>query len=115
MPKDIENGEIIFEEEKRSYADKGIYRDELMDKPYAVDVVSWKRNKFSADLYYKQLQVTYTMTVSRLGSYALKTVLLTGISKRCTSIPGFLSSKAAINPSESTGKMEKKPCFSPLL
>lgn len=74
MPKDIENGKIIFEEEKRSYADKGIYRDELMDKPYDVDIVSWKRNRLSADLYYKRLQVTYTMTVSRLGSDALKTV-----------------------------------------
>lgn len=74
IPKDIENGKITFEEEKQSYTDKSVYRNESMGKAYDVDMISWKRNRYSADLYYKQLQVTYTMTVSRPGSNARKTV-----------------------------------------
>lgn len=74
IPKDIEKGKIIFEEEKHGYTDKGTYPNGSMDKAYDVDIPSWKRNTLSADLYYKQLQVTYTMTLSRPGSDALKTV-----------------------------------------
>ncbi|WP_300700327.1 hypothetical protein [Bacteroides sp.] len=67
MPKDIKDGKIIFEPEKKKFTDNSTYFYEEMGKAYERKLVGWKRNRYFADLYYKQLQVTYTLTLSRPG------------------------------------------------
>lgn len=74
MPKNIENGEITFEKEKQSYTEKGMYLNRTKGKSQEVEVVSWTKYMHSADVFYKQLQVTYTMNLSRVNSNTRKTV-----------------------------------------
>lgn len=67
IPKDIKDGKIIFDLEKHKITDDGRYFYEEMGTAYERKLVGWKRNRYFADLYYKQLQVTYTLTLSRPG------------------------------------------------
>lgn len=74
MPKDIKDGKIILEDVKRKFSDKVSYFYEEMGKAYERELVGWKRNRYFADIYYKQLQVTYTLTLSRPGKDTKKIV-----------------------------------------
>lgn len=68
MPKDISDGEIILEAEKRKYASwYQQYDNELKEKEFQVEQVHQKRNVYSADIYYKRLQLHFTLTLSRSG------------------------------------------------
>lgn len=69
MPKHISNGEIIYETEKRKYGSwLTTYDSELKERTVEVDQVNQKKNIYSADIYYKQLQLSYIMTLSREGN-----------------------------------------------
>lgn len=69
MPKDISDGEIILEAEKRKYGSwHQQYDNELKEKRYEVNQVHQKQNTYSADIYYRRLQVHFTLTLSRPGS-----------------------------------------------
>ena len=74
LPKCIENGKIILENRKLPYSD-GIESDnDLKEKSFEVDVVSQKQNIYSAEIYFKQLQLSYTLTLSRPGTDVKRTV-----------------------------------------
>ena len=74
MPGNIVDGQIIFEQEKQKYTDRGMYRGELKDISFEMDMVGMKQNRYQADIYYKTLQVSYTMTLSRPGSDTKKII-----------------------------------------
>ena len=74
MPGSIVGGQIILEQEKQIYTDRGMYRGELKDISFEKDLVSMKQNRYYADVYYKALQVSYTMTLSRPGSDTKKII-----------------------------------------
>ena len=74
MPGSIVDGQIILEQEKQIYTDRGMYRGELKDISFEKDLVSMKQNRYYADVYYKALQVSYTMTLSRPGSDTKKII-----------------------------------------
>ena len=65
MPKHISNGEIIYETDKRKYGSWLTYDSDLKEKTFEVDQVNQKKNTYSADIYYKQLQLSYILTLSR--------------------------------------------------
>ena len=69
MPKDVSDGEIVLEAEKRKYGSwHQQYDNELKEKEFEVEQAHQKRNVYSADIYYKRLQVHFTLTLSRPGS-----------------------------------------------
>ena len=69
MPKDISDGEITLEAEKQQYASwYQQYNNELKEKEFKVEQVHQKRNTYSADIYYRRLQLHFTLTLSRPGS-----------------------------------------------
>ena len=70
----VVDGQIIFEQEKQKYTDRGMYRGELKDISFEMDMVGMKQNRYQADIYYKTLQVSYTMTLSRPGSDTKKII-----------------------------------------
>lgn len=74
MPEGIENGKLFFEKNQYNYTETGMYRNQQMGESYEVDLVSWKRNLYSARIYYQRLQATYTLTLLRPGSESLKIV-----------------------------------------
>ena len=61
-------------QEKQKYTDRGMYRGELKDISFEMDMVGMKQNRYQADIYYKTLQVSYTMTLSRPGSDTKKII-----------------------------------------
>lgn len=74
MPKDIVNGKIIFEEGKMPFSNRGMYYSELREVSFEMDLVTLKRNTYRADLYYKQLLVSYTLTLTKSGSNIKKII-----------------------------------------
>ena len=42
MPGNIVDGQIIFEQEKQKYTDRGMYRGELKDISFEMDMVGMK-------------------------------------------------------------------------
>ena len=74
MPEDIVNGKIIFEKEKRPFTYRGIYYSELREVSFEVDLVTQKKNAYRADIYYKRLLVSYTLTLTRSGSDTRKVI-----------------------------------------
>ena len=74
IPKDIVNGKIIFEEEKRPFTYRGLYYNELREVSFQKDMVNQKKNSYRADIYYKRLSAHYTLTLTRPGSNT-KTVI----------------------------------------
>ena len=69
MPKDLSNGEIIYETDKRKYGSWHQQDEsELKEKSFEVDQMNQKQNTYSADIYYKQLRLSYTMTLARPGN-----------------------------------------------
>lgn len=68
MPKDVSDGEIVLEAEKRKYGSwYQQYDNELKEKRYEVNQVCKKQNTYSADIYYKRLQLHFTLTLMRPG------------------------------------------------
>ena len=69
VPKELSDGNIIYETREWKY---GIYRteqdSELKEKKFEVDQVEGKSNEYSADIYYKEMQVSYTLTLARTNS-----------------------------------------------
>lgn len=43
MPGNIVDGQIIFEQEKQKYTDRGMYRGELKDISFEMDMVGMKQ------------------------------------------------------------------------
>lgn len=74
MPVNIVDGEIIFEEEKQKYTTYGVYRNELHEKSFEMEMVPMKRNNYRADVYCKHLQVSYVLTLSRPGNDTKKII-----------------------------------------
>lgn len=74
VPKCIENGKIILEDEKRSYVDRIESDNDLKWKSFEVDMVNQKQNIYSAEIYFKHLQLSYTLTLSRSGTDAKRAV-----------------------------------------
>lgn len=74
VPMCIENGKIVFEERKLPYSDRIESDSYLKWKSFEVDMVNQKQNLYSANIYYKQLHLSYTLTLSRPGTDAKKTV-----------------------------------------
>ena len=50
MPGNIVDGQIIFEQEKQKYTDRGMYRGELKDISFEMDMVGMKQNRYQADI-----------------------------------------------------------------
>lgn len=69
VPKELSGGNIIYETREWKY---GIYRteqdSELKEKKFEVDLVKGKSNEYAADLYYKEMQMSYTLTLTRTNS-----------------------------------------------
>lgn len=75
MPEDIVDGRIVLEEAKRRFTARGMYYNGLREKEYEMDMVTLKKNKYRADIYYKRLVVSYTMTLSRPGRDDAKKII----------------------------------------
>ena len=73
VPKELSDGDIVYETKEWEY---GLYRteqdNELKEKKFEVDQVKGKSNEYAADIYYKEMQVSYTMTLSKASSDAKK-------------------------------------------
>ncbi len=74
MPEDVVNGKIIFEKEKRPFTYRGIYYSELKEVSFEMDLVTQKKNAYRADIYYKRLLVSYTLTLTRSGNDTRKVI-----------------------------------------
>lgn len=69
MPKEVSDGEIVLEAEKRRYGSwHQQYDNELKEKEFRVPEAQQKQNTYSADIYYKRLQLHFTLTLRRPGS-----------------------------------------------
>lgn len=69
MPRGIENGKIVFEEETRPFATSTkLYDSELKEIPVETNQVNLKKNTYTADIYYKRLQLTYKLILTRPGN-----------------------------------------------
>lgn len=73
MPKYISNGKIVYEGEQRKYSSWQTYDSDLKEETIQVDLVKHKQNIYSADIYYKQLQLSYTLTLSHPNNNTRKT------------------------------------------
>lgn len=74
VPRCIENGKIILEENTLPYADRAECDSHLKWKSFEVDKVNQKQNVYSAEIYFKHLQLSYTLTLLRSGTDAKKIV-----------------------------------------
>ena len=70
LPERIEDGKVIVGQQQLFFINQGKYykEDELRYKHFEVDIVGMKWNIYTSTIYYKQLQVTFTATLSRPGS-----------------------------------------------
>lgn len=69
IPRGIENGKIVFEEEKRQYTTfPKLYDSELKEIAVETNQVNQKQNTYSADIFYKRLELTYKLLLTRPGS-----------------------------------------------
>lgn len=70
LPDRMEDGKVIMGEQQMPFSNEGKYykEDELRYKHFEVDIVGMKWNIYTSTIYYKQLQVTFTATLSRSGS-----------------------------------------------
>lgn len=73
MPRGIENGKIVFEEEIRTFTTYlKQYDSELKEVTVETYQVNQKQNTYSADIYYKRLQLTYELILTQPGNETKK-------------------------------------------
>lgn len=65
IPRGIENGKIVFEEGTRPFTTFTKCDSELKEVTVEANQVNQKQNTYSADIYYKRLQMTYELLLTR--------------------------------------------------
>ena len=69
VPKELSDGNIVYETKEWKYSTYRTEQDsELKEKEFEVDQVKGKSNEYAADLYYKKMQMSYTLTLARTNS-----------------------------------------------
>lgn len=90
MPKDLSNGEIIYETDKQKYSNwHQLFDHELKEKQFEVDIVNQKTNSYSADIYCRRLKLNYILTLARPNSdtkKVFKGILIKEYPYDCSSI-----------------------------
>ncbi len=76
LPDHIEDGKVIMGQQELLLVNQGRYykEDELRYKYFEVDIVGMKWNIYTSTIYYKSLQVTFTLTLTSPGSDIKKVV-----------------------------------------
>lgn len=69
LPERIEDGKVVMGQQQLPFSAQGKYykEDELRYKHFEVDIVGMKWNIYTSTIYYKRLQVTFVVTLSRPG------------------------------------------------
>lgn len=69
VPKSFSGEDIVYETREWKYGSLRTEKDdELKEKKFEVDLVKGKNNEYSADIYYREMRVSYTLTLARTNS-----------------------------------------------
>lgn len=76
LPDRIEDGKIVVNEEPLLFKNESKYfKDKVLkEKSFEVEMIPSKWNVYTADIYYKRLQVTFCLTLARPGSDVKQTL-----------------------------------------